>query len=54
MTSENDQKRERRVLVTLRVSPHGRKAVQDYADRHGLTWSEAARRALARGIQELT
>lgn len=39
-----------RKMRALRIAEDGDRAVQEYADRLGVTWSEAARRLLAAGL----
>lgn len=39
-----------RKMRALRIAEDGDRAVQEYADAHDLTWSEAARRLLAAGL----
>lgn len=43
----------RRIFKGLRLAQAGADAVQAYADAEGISWSEAARRALAAGLTEL-
>lgn len=53
MANPNRPKVPVRTHVTLRLSPGGDAAIADYARRNHISWSEAARRALAAGLTAL-